>query len=345
MFRLPKKIKIPSLDVTVWIAIGIASIFAVALFFWLFRPLRISVDNKNEHLKGTVGPLTGEPCADVTRRPVAVMLASDPEARPLSGITAADVVMEMPVTPNGITRMMALYQCNQDPEEIGSIRSAREDFIPLAQGFRAILAHWGGEREALNQLNNGIIDNVDALAYEGTIFYRKKSLPRPHNGFTTLALVRGKADELGYPASASMGSWPHEKGQSGRNIAGLVDRVSVQWPQGMDIEFRYDQSSGTYMRWRGGSAEVDASSGQQVRVNVVVVMNTDATFLRDQYIRVRTTGQGVATIYQNGRRISALWKKAGPTDMLTFTDSQGETIPFVPGKVWIAVDAPLPLVP
>ncbi len=343
--RLPFTIRIPSLNTAVWVAVGIAGMFAVVLFFWIFRPLHIAIDNGGESLTATVGPLTGQPCSDVTRRPIAVMLASDPEARPLSGLTAADVVIEMPVTPNGITRMMALYQCDTDPEEIGSIRSAREDFIPLAQGFHAILAHWGGEHDALAQLDNGIIDNIDALIYEGTVYYRKKSIPRPHNGFTTLDLLRGKASDLGYPASASMGSWPHEKKQPGRNIAGLIDRVAVSWPQNMDIEFRYDEASGTYLRWRGGSAEVDASSGQQVRVNVVVVMNTDATFLRDQYIRVRTIGQGVATIYQNGRRISALWKKSGPTDMLTFTDSQGAPILFAPGKVWIAVDAPLPLVP
>ena len=65
----------------------------------------------------------------------------DPEARPLSGIGQADVIIEMPVTPNSVTRFMAVYQC-QTPKEIGSVRSAREDFIPLAAGFNTIYAHW-----------------------------------------------------------------------------------------------------------------------------------------------------------------------------------------------------------
>src|SRR6185369_17960250 len=55
--------------------------------------------------------IAGLNCDTAQRRPVAVMLASDPEARPLSGIGQADAVVEMPVTPNGVTRYMAIYQC------------------------------------------------------------------------------------------------------------------------------------------------------------------------------------------------------------------------------------------
>lgn len=62
------------------------------------------------------------------RRPIAVMLGNDPVARPLSGLSKAEMVIEMPVLINDITRLMAVYQVNS-PSEIGGVRSARHNFI------------------------------------------------------------------------------------------------------------------------------------------------------------------------------------------------------------------------
>ena len=108
---------------------------------WLFNSGRsFTIGSSSGETVKKPSSIAGLNCETAQRRPVAVMLASDPEARPLSGIGQADVVVEMPVTPNGVTRYMAIYQC-QTPKEIGSVRSAREDFVPLAAGFSIIYAH------------------------------------------------------------------------------------------------------------------------------------------------------------------------------------------------------------
>lgn len=324
-----------SLDTAMWVGIGIA-IFAVLVFIVrLFWGSGITIINTEQKV---LSALSGLPCANAKQRPIAVMMASDVEARPLSGLALADMVFEMPVTPNGITRLMAVYQCGQ-PKEIGSIRSARQDFIPLAQGLDAILAHWGGEHNALTALNGHVIDNVDAMKYEGSTFYRKSSIPRPHNGFTTIALLQERSEDLGYRTSASMTAYLHTESSDIKNIGTLADTVSVQWSQGMDVRFTYDSESHTYLRWRGGTPEMDATTKEQVGAAVVIVMKTDSTFLYDQYIRVRVTGQGNATIWQNGKRTDARWNKATATDMLTFTNTQGKQIPFVPGTIWVLIDA------
>jgi hypothetical protein len=268
------------------------------------------------------------------------MLSSDSEARPLSGLSAADLVFEMPVTPNGITRLMAVYQCHE-PKEIGSIRSSRGDFIPLVQGLNALYAHWGGERDALTLLDGGITDNVDAMKYEGTTFTRKNGIARPHNGFTTLELVRERAQKLGYTASSSIAPYPRAKAKPERNLGALVTEAGVQWPQGMDVRFAYDGTSNNYARFRGGKPEIDSLTGEQVRASVVIILTTDSRFLYDQYLSVRTTGSGVARIFQDGKRIDGRWNKAAAEDMLTFTDSGGSAIALSPGPIWILYDAPL----
>lgn len=332
--------KLPNLTTTVWLSVSIAGVVVFVFLWWVFQGTSIIIDNEPEEI---VSSLTGLPCPNAHERPIAVMLASDPEARPLSGIGQADMVFEMPVTPNGITRMMGVFQCTT-PKEIGSIRSARGDFIPLAQGLDVILAHWGGERDALAALDGHVIDNVDAMKYEGSTFYRKASIPRPHNGFTTLKLVEERAEDLGYRASSSMTSYPHTTDKSARSLGTAADTVTVAWPQQMDVRFSYDQTTKSYMRWRGGEPEIDTTTKKQVAASVVVVLQTTASFLYDQYISVKTIGQGTATIWQNGRRIDARWKKPTATSMLTFIDAQGAEIPFAPGPIWVLIDAPLPAV-
>ncbi|MDQ1290230.1 MAG: hypothetical protein QG615_12 [Nitrospirota bacterium] len=335
-------IRFSRFDMLVIAAVILAGAIGVWLLAWLLGGASIVITNgPGANPTGPISSLSGMPCEHYDRRPIAVMLASDPEARPLSGIGQADMVFEMPVTPNGITRMMAVYQCNA-PDELGSIRSARLDFLPLAQGLDAILVHWGGERDALTLLDDGIMDNVDALKYEGTTFYRKNGIPAPHDGFTTSELIGKRVTTLGYAATTSFDGYTRTTTASNRSLGSLSDTMGVDWPQGMDVEFIYDGATNTYLRERGGEPEIDAATDQQVRANVVVLLNTESSLLRDQYLSVQTTGNGVATIWQNGQRINALWKKENATAMLQLTDAKGSAIPLERGTVWFLIDAPLP---
>jgi len=116
----------------------------------------IDVDNNKNNIKKEdssipLNDITGIRCKNGDKRPYAIMLAADKAARPLSGVSEADVVVEMPVITDGITRYMAVFKC-EEPKEIGSIRSARHDFITLAKSFDAIYAHWGGSYFAWKNL-------------------------------------------------------------------------------------------------------------------------------------------------------------------------------------------------
>ena len=327
-----------------------ASAFLVAfLFWWQWGSNIIGINNESDNNR-TVASLTGLTCGNYSKRPVAVMMTSDPIARPLSGISQADVVIEMPVTPNGITRMMAVFQCDpfddtsfdktqdrqgEEPFEIGSIRSAREDFLPLVASFRALYAHWGGEREALNKLNNGILDNIDAMKYEGTVFYRKNSVLRPHNGFTTIELLEDKAEDLGYNLSDTFLGYLRTEEKPERNLSNIVSVISVAYENSYRIEWIYDESANSYKRIRGGEPETDRNTGKQVETSIVVLMRTTSKVLNIDYISVKTTGEGGAEFYQNGIKTSGTWKNIN--NDLRFYDTNGQEMKFVPGKMWVEI--------
>ena len=330
-------------------ALVIAGIAALALltafliwwqsgqFSWL--ELNINIDNEDQRPRAS---LTGLVCDNYTKRPIAIMMASDPAARPLSGISQADIVVEMPVTPNGITRMMAVFQCEEPfdsvqgkPGEIGSVRSAREDFLTFAKGLGAVYVHWGGEREALDKLDNGTLDNVDAMKYEGTVFYRKNSVPRPHNGFTTIELLENKAKDLGYDMNDTFSGYLRREEKSERTLSNIAETIAIGYESPYDVKWTYGNNSDTYKRTRGGEAEIDRNTGKQVETNIIVLMHTMSRVLNRDYITVNTAGEGEAEFYQNGTRIGGTWKNT--VSNLKFYDASGQEMKFVPGKMWMEI--------
>ena len=312
---------------------GIAFLVVAIFTVWWFKKDAIIVTSNKK-----IASITGLECENAEQRPIAVMIASDPETRPLSGVSQADMVFEMPVTPNGVTRMMAVFQC-QLPEEIGSIRSARDDFIPLAAGLKSIYAHWGGEHDALERLKSKIMDNVDALKYEGIYFYRKNTIPRPHNGFTSISLLKQAASVLKYTPEDKLEPYPHGKVDIKRNVSNIADKIDIDYPGAFRVSWQYDPITKTYKRSRGGTPELDRTNNEQVQVSSVIQLKTKSTFLRDQYINVETQGTGTANIYQNGIVMNATWKK-DPTAIdskLYFLDATGKEITLTPGKIWIQI--------
>lgn len=313
-----------------------ALIFAAIFLVWLNRRTIIEVKGEGGSTS-TLGSLTGEACPQPTKRPVAVMLASDPVARPLSGVSQADVVIEMPVTPDGVTRMMAIFQC-QTPEEIGSIRSARNDFIPLAAGFGAILAHWGGEHDALAQLNEGVINNIDAMRYEGTAYYRKQGIKPPHNGFTTLDKLYQVAKDRNYSLEDNFSGYPRGTENKPRNVTSLADKIVLPYRAPYDVVWEYDKSTKQYLRKRGGQPEID-SNNKTASATMVIVLEAKIKPAYDQYVIVSITGTGKAKYYQGGTIHNTTWSK-DPADIaspLVFTDDQGKPSVFAPGTIWIEV--------
>jgi hypothetical protein len=277
-------------------------------------------------------PITGIECATANARPFAVMISSDKEALPLSGIGEADMVFEMPVVNNGFTRMMAVFQCGR-PKELGSVRSSRLDFIPLALGLDAIYAHFGGEHTALEELNSGIINNVDGLKYDGTIYYRKNNIPKPHNAFTNFTLLDKVVSELGYSTKNSDLSYPHEK--NSKSLDQVTPTAIYDAP--FKVIWTYNKSSNSYFRTRAGLSEIDKNTGKQVEAKNVVIMKTTWSPINKDYIRVKTVGSGGALFYKDGQVFNGSWEKKNDKAKLYFYNANHKEIEFAPGNVWVEI--------
>ena len=279
--------------------------------------------------------INGVKCENAERRPFAVMLAGDLEAWPLSSISQADLVVEMPVVTGGITRYMAIYVCD-NPTEIGSIRSARHDFIPLAMGFDAIFAHWGGSHFALDKLNNKIMDNVNALYLDGSVFFRKPGLPGPHDGFTTIEKLEEYSERMGYRMESNFDGYKFydEENPSDKNGLLTIGYYSIY-----KVDYEYNAETNSYLRSKGDKKDIDKLDSEQITAKNVVAMFAASRQIEGQYNDMDIEGEGKAIVYQNGREIKGIWQKDKNNlkSKLYFYDESGEEIRFVPGKIWIQV--------
>jgi len=322
------------------LALGIGIVFFWRGSGWTTETVNQPAEIENsEEVKGNISPISGVVCGNYNQRPLAVVMASDPVARPLVGLTQADWVFEVPVITGSITRMVAVFQCNS-PEEIGSLRSARHDFIPLMMGLDAILVHWGGSHFALDKLNAGAMDNIDALRNPYNTFYRKSSIPQPHNGFTSMSRLLNAAAKLGYQMTSDFEGYSFTDDIS-QNDGEKVLRIGYAYPY--NVSYQYEPASNSYLRYRTNLKEIDKSNNEQIKSKNVVVMRVFSKQIEGpDYNDLDLEGSGAGQIYQNGLVIDCTWQKSekNPVSKLKFLDKNNREIPFVPGQTWIEIVEP-----
>ncbi len=328
-------------------------VFILALLGLIFvwqpggRMIKIGNQSANQmnsaELAEGASPLSGISCQNYQRRPFAVVLANDPVTRPLAGVSQADLVFEMPVITGSITRLMAIYLCNS-PDEIGSMRSARHDFIPLAMGVDAILVHWGGSHFALDKLNAAIMDNIDALRDPYNAFFRKSGIPKPHNGFTSMKRLINSSRKLNYRLENNFEGYLFQEtpGRLSDSRPWKILKIDYSYPY--NVEYHYDLKTNSYLRWRSGKAEIDRSNSRQIAAKNIVVMRAFSRQIEEpDYNDLDIEGSGECQVYQNGTVIPCIWEKDADnlkSKLYFLAQNSDEEIAFVPGQIWIEIVEP-----
>jgi len=274
------------------------------------------------------------------QRPIGVMISSDSITRPQSGIGQADIVVEMEAAP-GITRLLAIFQ-SVLPDEIGSIRSARNDYIDIAAGFDAVLVHWGGEKRALDRLATSDTAEIDQFA-NGDLFYRKLSVPAPHNGFTTGEYMQEGLERYEYDSAPTFDAWEfaHDAPLADRPAGGELD--ITYGSSEFDITYTYDPETNTYVRVQGGLEHQDANTNKTVAPKNVLVVRAPHFVYSNQggYLQFDIQSGGNCTLYHDGVEQDCKWLKGKDEDApLRITDKLGEPMTFTAGQTWVQVVLP-----
>lgn len=106
-----------------------------------------------------------------------------------------------------------------------------------------------------------------------------------------------------------------------------------------DVEWRYNKTTNSYLRFNGGKAHVDLEEGnaQIFAKNVVIqYVEEDDEIDKEGHTFIETTGTGDAVVFQNGKAaIVGTWEKIGEDGRTIFSDETGKEISFVGGPIWI----------
>ncbi len=292
---------------------------------------------------------SGMPCENYNRRPVAVTVSSDQQARPSWGLSQADIVFEVPSTYyyGKHTKLLALFSCNA-PSAVRSIRSGRIYSADLTMSMDGILAHWGfspeGNAHISNHANQGLLNNLNALYLTTNAGFTRNwsgAYRQEDTGTGNVAQMYTYAQGQGWDLKSDFEGYSFLTEEEIDNYATRQGgRLSINFSSALDsVYYEYDASTNLYKRYWGGIIDSDGISGTQIQASNVIVMQTTIQSQADpHYVYVTTTGSGQATIYHNGKKIAATWKRGAKTDdKLFFYDSTGTEIRLVPGQTWVEV--------
>lgn len=283
--------------------------------------------------------LTGE-MVDVEkadRRPLAIMMSNDKEARPQYGINRAGVVYEAPVE-GEMNRYMALIEDYDDLTRIGSVRSCRTYYTYFAREYDAIYAHFGQSNFAVPYLKN--VDNVNGIeGIGGGAFFRSSDKKAPHNAYASADRLKKTIEKLGYRTSYTEDYDGHFQFMEGSEEytpkEGLAYKVVPGYPMNKPW-FEYQESDGVYHRFQYGEHH-KGDEGIITVKNILFQYVEYGHYATTPYLNINVHTGHEGFYFTNGHYEKITWKKDGECGVTHYYDMDGNEIKLNKGKTWICI--------
>ncbi len=288
-------------------------------------------------------PLTGEDDFDkdcIGKRPIAITIQnSEARCRPQWGLCSADIVIEGEVEGTA-TKYLWLFADISKCEKAGPFRSVRRDFVELAEGFDAILAHcgWssGSSIGAAEYLHSTGYDHIDSpvrwgnVAPNGAVGVGQEYCSYTNAELITEAIekhdIRTKTDEAYlHPFSFYDEATELKDGK----CSSIAFRIGNN-----DAKFTW--KDGAYYGSYYGNDMKDNDGTPYGVANVIVLYLKGITY-PDHYRCDMDLSDGTGILASNGTYQEITWTKGEGRDMIKLLDKNGKPIKINKGKSYIAL--------
>lgn len=278
-------------------------------------------------------------------RPIAVMINNNHNAWPHAGLDKSYINYEI-IAEGGITRIMALFKDQKDVEKIGSVRSSRPYFLDYALENDAIYIHWGGSTDAYNDISDLDIDHIDGIRYEGTYFFRDRSLDKAyeHTGFTSMSKISEGISDLDIRTTTNkknLFSYSVDVIDFSSNENSIkADKVIIPYSNYHTTSYEYDETNKVYLRYMSDTPHVDAITGVQYTAKNIITYKVH-NYSYDSYGRqvLENIGEGEGYYITNGYAIPILWKKESRSSQTKYYyKDTNEEIKLNDGNTWIQIE-------
>ncbi len=312
-------------------------------------------------IQDAFNPLTGEynlARERIGERPYVVTVNNLRQARPQYGISKAELVFEI-LAEGGVTRLMCAYSDLREIERIGSVRSQRDQFLEATAFLDPVFIHVGyGTCVAYLIKENYNLDAIDIERENpagDSIRIIDEEIRKRYAVENSWFIDGTKIDE-------SMKTAEIEKGR--KTSGAFLDFVSKEDPltvptggeasrirfsfSGFDYgsesyngEFRYDEKSGTYLKWQFGQPQIDALYDNiQIGFENVLVLFAEIGQKGKPYQEltniVYQTG-GTGYYLTNGRYEEIAWGKGDFYEPFWFRRADGSPLKLNIGKTYFGI--------
>ena len=287
-------------------------------------------------IEGPTSPINGLVVEDETlldQRALVVKIDNHPNARPQSGLSEADAVIELMV--EGITRLVGVFHTG-DADPVGPIRSMRPTDGQLATLFDAPLVASGGQDWVISSIRNTGTSIIAEVGRPQT--FRSSSRSAPHNLYGNTIAMRDLADSRGYDDEAPDALW--EFGELPDDAA-PASEIRLPFASGLVVRWTWDGDK--YTKTTNGSPHnwiLPDGASEQMWAETIVVLEM-LTYTQSPppgggpAKAVESVGSGNAFIFAEGRVVEGTWQRETLGDTFTLTTGE-EAMMVPPGKLAIA---------
>ena len=317
------------------------------------------IKENNDEEEG-INPLTGLALTE-EYTPITLVLDNSPEVYPHWGVVEADWIVQVPLRPDGGTRLVAVYG-GAYPEQAGGTRSARMTTLPVSNLFKAAAAFAGwppntGKDISVDQwieewdynapiryydlLGNRYRERVDFLSAPQNLSAHIKEI---HDSL----VKRIKKKNIKFPKRFFR--FADEPLTDGDDAASIQLRFVVSDPEAEGITdadrleslnsactLDYKEGSG-YTRTSTSGLYSDRNTGEVLTFANVIIMRVPIVWDGNYpFYEDHLRGCGQAEIFQNGKHITGAWYRSGRKSRLVLLDEEGEEISLQRGRTYMVI--------
>ena len=268
------------------------------------------------------------------------------------GLNKAYLVYEIP-TEGNTSRLLALYKDIDEDLVVGTIRSARHNFIDFALESDAIFCCFGWSHYAEDDMKKGSIDYLQGLF--GYPYYRNnpENLVLEHTAYTSFDKLKNEVSKKKFRTTSEDWSLFDYSGEdvdlaSATNVK-TANTVTIPYGAAPQIaSFKYDENTKMYTRYENGNECIDHNTKESVTTKNIIVEKINYKMCSDNYYwDLETTGKGNGYFITNGYAVPINWSKESRKYKTKYTyaegtiingqDLSGKEIVISDGRTWIEV--------
>ena len=313
---------------------------------------------KKENSKSTIDPIDPIPVKKVSiidmdsnTRPYAVVINNYPSAvKVQSGLDKAYAVYEFPIE-GGMSRSLAFFK-DVDDVKLGTIRSARHNYMDYVAEHDAIFVHFGGSARAYEELRSNGMDHMDGNTADGAPFVREQyeGLAYEHTVYTNLSSIINYNNTTKHLRNTTDTKPPFnyttEEVELNEKEGSIVaNNIDVHYSDYFVTSFRYNGETKRYERYVNGAPHTDYFSGKLFDCKNIII-----TFLSwgydyshkdaasNNYLDLNDVGVSNGFYITNGYAAPITWQKDSRTSKTIYKYENGEEIEVNDGNTWIMIN-------